>query len=254
MTSLCQNINLKIVEFMAESGKKIIEIKAKKGKEKISFHLKVLHLLQDHKLGGLIDELSCADKGQRVGVAVLVQILNSRIETRLCEGLIALADKHRMKQNVVPHYRDVNTIFGYSIFDARKGMILKKRGCEEGSEKELELTKNIEFLSDMRMYAADTVLSDEYLDNCYDSFLQSANRGYMTLVKKEYFEFGKKLMEVLSSLVTQEKLLNEKHVTEKAIESLVKNNELMEMFLESSKDNTHLVEEEKKKRRKCIMF
>lgn len=97
MTSLCQNINLKIVEFMAEeSGKKIMEIKAKKGKEKISFHLKVLHLLQDHKLGGLVDELSCADKGQRVGVAVLVQILNSRIETRLCEGLIAMADNMKM--------------------------------------------------------------------------------------------------------------------------------------------------------------
>ena len=61
MTSLCQNINLKIVEFMAESGKKIMEIKAKKGKEKISFHLKVLHLLQDYKLGGLIDELSRVD-------------------------------------------------------------------------------------------------------------------------------------------------------------------------------------------------
>ena len=91
------------------------------------------------------------------------------------------------------------------------------------------------------------LLSDEYLDNCYDIFLQSANRGYMTLVKDGYFEFRKKLMEVLSSLVTQEKPLNEKHVTEKAIESLVKNNELMEMFLESSKNNTHLKEEEKKK-------
>ena len=131
-------------------------------------------------------------------------------------------------------------------------MILKKRGCEEGSEKELELTKNIEFLSDMRMYAADTVLSDEYLDNCYDSFLQSANRGYMTLVKEEYFEFGKKLMEVLSALVTQEKLLNAKHVTKKAMESLENHNGLMTMFLKSSKDNTHLEEEEKKKYISCF--
>ena len=77
----------------------------------------------------------------------------------LCDFIIALADKHRMKQNVVPHHRDVNTIFGYSIFDARKGMILKKRGCEEGSEKELQLTKTIEFLSDMRIYyAADKII------------------------------------------------------------------------------------------------
>ena len=69
----------------------------------------------------------------------------------------------------------------------------------------------------------------------------------MTLVKEEYFEFGKKLMEALSSLVTQDKLLNEKHVTEKGIEALVKNNELMEMFLKSSENNIHLKEEEKKK-------
>jgi len=128
-----------------------MDIKAKKGKEKISFHLEVLHLVQDHKLGGLIDEQSCADKGQRVGVAVLVQVLSTRIETRLCEGLIALADKHRMSNNVIPHFRDVNTIFGYSIFDARKGMILKKRGCEEGSAKELEVTRAIEFLLDTRI-------------------------------------------------------------------------------------------------------
>ena len=54
VTSLCQKINLKLVQFMVESGKKIMELKEKKGKEKIPFHIKVLHLLQDHKLGGLL--------------------------------------------------------------------------------------------------------------------------------------------------------------------------------------------------------
>ena len=54
MTSLCQNINLKIVEFMAESGKKIMEIKAKKGTEKISFHLKVYIC---YKIINLVDSL-----------------------------------------------------------------------------------------------------------------------------------------------------------------------------------------------------
>ena len=246
VTSLCQNINLKLVRFMTESGKKRMQLKNKKAKEKIPFHLKVLHLLQDQKLGGLIDEASCASKGQRLGVAVLIQILNLRIETKLCEGLVALADKHRKNRNDVPHFRDVNTIFGYSFFNARKGIILKKRGCEEGSEQELELTKRIEFLSEMRMYAAETVLSDEYLDNCYDGFLRSANRGYMTLVKEEYFQFGKKLMEVLSALVTQEKLLNESNVTEKATNTLANNDELKKLFLDCSKNNTHLDEEGKK--------
>ena len=40
--------------------------------------------------------------------------------------------------------------------------------------------------------------------------------------------------------------MNEKHVTEKGKEALVKNNELMEMFLKSSENNIHLKEEEKK--------
>jgi len=69
------------------------------------------------------------------------------------------------------------------------------------------------------------------LDKCYDSFLRSSNRGFMTLVSEEYFDFGIELMKKVSSSLTVEKLQNDLDVTATAKQSIFfQDNELVRFF------------------------
>ena len=70
------------------------------------------------------------------------------------------------------------------------------------NEKIEKLTNEIGFLSNMRIYVEEALLSEFYLDKCYDSFLHSSNRGFLTLVSEEYFDFGIELMKKVPSLLT----------------------------------------------------
>ena len=73
----------------------------------------------------------------------------------------------------------------------------------------------------MRMYASEVILSDTYLEKCYDSFLRSSNRGYMTLFSEQCFDFGLHLIEKISSSLTQEKLKSELGITQKAKKNIL---------------------------------
>ena len=74
------------------------------------------------------------------------------------------------------HVRDVNLMFGLAIFHLRLGKIQEKLEQTLANEKTEKLQDEIDFLSKMRMYAEEALLSQSYLDKCYDSFLQSSNR------------------------------------------------------------------------------
>eukprot|EP00536_Pseudo-nitzschia_multiseries_P006133 jgi/Psemu1/14547/gm1.14547_g len=74
----------------------------------------------------------------------------------------------------------------------------------------------------MRFYAEEALQSQVYLDKCYDSFLRSSNRGRLTLK--------------VSASVDQEKLGNDPDVTANAKDGILKNDELLEAFLDCSKE------------------
>eukprot|EP00536_Pseudo-nitzschia_multiseries_P014605 jgi/Psemu1/215285/e_gw1.735.4.1 len=105
---------------------------------------------------------------------------------------------------------------------------------EEENENGLQLQKEeIDFLSSMRFYAEESLQSQVYLDKwCYDSFLRSSNRGRLSLVNEQYFHFGVMLMKKVSASVDQEKLGNDSDVTANAKDDILKNDELLEVFLD----------------------
>eukprot|EP00536_Pseudo-nitzschia_multiseries_P006322 jgi/Psemu1/192765/e_gw1.132.24.1 len=103
---------------------------------------------------------------------------------------------------------------------------------EEESENGLQLRKEIDFLSGMRFYVEETLQSQVYLDKCcYYSFLGSSNRGMLTLVNEQHFHFGVMWMKKDSASVDQEKLGNDPDVTANAKDDILKNDELLEVFL-----------------------
>ena len=114
-------------------------------------------------------------------------------------------------------------------------------------DKYAELTKDIEFLSAMRMYKSEAALSDHYLERCYHDSIRTSDRGRMTLIKEEYFDFGYMLMDNLSSSLTEVKVLSKMDVLRLEKEAILSNKPLWEMFIESSKKVEYVDEDRKRK-------
>ena len=143
---------------------------------------------------------------------------------------------------------DVNLIFGLAIFHTRKKKIHQQKHYEENTREAILLGKEIKFLSEMRTYISEVILSEVYLEKCYDSFLRSSNRGYMTLVSEEYFDFGLRLMKKIANSLTQDVIKSELGVTKKAKQSLFRDNDLKQMFMNCCKDSNHLEKKQEKEK------
>ena len=70
--------------------------------------------------------------------------------------------------------------------------------------------------------------------------MRSTNRGYLTLVTINYFEFGSLLMKKVSEGLTQTKMKNNLGASEKGKKSILNDKELLNSFLKASDDNGHL--------------
>jgi hypothetical protein len=167
-------------------------------------------------------------------------ILNEEMEKKQRRGLIRMAERRKEEEGGKEkplHVRDVNLMFGCAIFHLRLRKTQGKLEQTVANEKTEKLQDEIDFLPKMRMYAEEALLSQSYLDKCYDSFLQSSNRGFMTLVSEEYFDFGVELMKKVSSSITVEKLQNDLDVTAAAKQAILEDNELITKFIECSTGN-----------------
>ena len=204
-------------------------------------------MLQDPLLDGIITD--SVNEQERKCIVSVVIILNEEMERKQRKGLIRMAETRKKKEGTEKplHVRDVNLMFGWAIFHLRLIKIREKIKEHVDNEKTEKLTNEIEFLSNMRIYAEEALLSESYLDKCYDSFLRSSNRGFMTLVSEEYFDFGVELMKKVSSSLTVEKLQNDLDVTATAKQSILQDDELIRIFLKCSEENTCLEEAEEKK-------
>ena len=83
--------------------------------------------------------------------------------------------------------RDVNKMLGWTIFDLRlkKIRMLNQLLVEDGTEKELYLRREINFLESMTFRKEEAISKDAaYTENCYDSYL-------MTWGDREEAHFGK---------------------------------------------------------------
>ena len=84
------------------------------------------------------------------------------------------------------------------------------------------------------MYKSDAALSDQYLKNCYHSTMRTFDRGRMTLIKEDFFAFGYKLLDSISSTATEEKIMTRRDVLKIVKSNLLKDKSLWKMFLEST--------------------
>ena len=239
--SLCRRINLRLVEFLCETGAERLKAGTKQAEAKIRFHEKVFRMVQTKTLDGLIEEAEAAVLPTRMAVVALVQVLHLMMEKRM---KLALSKRHEeQKASVVgPVQRqprkDVIQIFGWAVWSLRVALIKKANGKEErfvsvDSEEEEPEQKEIGFLTDMTMHAAETVLSDSYRKNWHNGFLSMHDRGYMMLIREEFCPFGLELMQKVAGLVTQDKLRMIEDVMRDAKDTILKDRNLLAKWLEA---------------------
>jgi hypothetical protein len=83
---------------------------------------------------------------------------------------------------------NVNRFVGWAIFSLIKKM---ERNYGENEAK-------LALLESMQVYEHDIILDSEYMESCYAERDQLRNQGGLTLVSKDFFEFGKQLMREVS--------------------------------------------------------
>ena len=191
---------------------------------------------------------STCDTGTRFGVIAIIQLLADLLEQKLWNGVLDYANNLRKEDDKPLHYSNVNQIVGWTVFSSIKGKQVERYRYDPELNRHSELSKEIDFMKELRMYKSDAALSDQYLKNCYHSTMRTLDRGRMTLIKEDFFEFGYKLLDTISSTATEEKIMTRRDVLKIAKSNLLKDTSLWKMFLEStSKINIDGITKENKK-------
>eukprot|EP00536_Pseudo-nitzschia_multiseries_P002864 jgi/Psemu1/6455/gm1.6455_g len=199
--SLCQKINLKLLKFLVETAEERKRARSKRAAIGISFHTKLFKMLQHRNMNGVISGTTTYDE-ERIGIASsIVLILNEEMKEKQRKGIDKYAESKMAKK--------------------------------QGKKKHLDAEK---FLNDQQQRGGRE--GKWWSSVCYGSFLRSSDRGrrLTPVVNEQYFHFGVvMLMKKVSASVDQEKLGNDPNVTVNAKDDILKNDELLEVFLNCSK-------------------
>jgi type IV secretory pathway TrbF-like protein len=147
--------------------------------------------------------------------------------------------------------REVTDFFGWAIHSLRHVLSNEYARMQELKwettytlEEEEEM---IRFVDQMRIFHTEALLDKQYLHECYTSCHQLKNKGWLSLVAKEYFPFARYLLhQIRSSVNVQEWARRGNGVIESAAKTLEEDKSLAVLFLDAAK-SCSLDEKMKKK-------
>ena len=93
----------------------------------------------------------------------------------------------------------------------------------------------------------EALLNPDYLEKCLDPFMRSFDKGGLTLINPEYFDFAAIVIRKVSEAVTTTKLKRDMSVTRHKKKKLLGDMQLFESFLEISGGHQRLENQGKKK-------
>jgi hypothetical protein len=174
------------------------------------FFLHVLHYLQGihgSKLAQRIQEMPVAALRKRGGVIDLVHVLSQLLMRWVTESMTTLsrrlnglatmmpADSQEGELDAENEKREINRFLGWAIWHLRKKLSNRRIRAKVNH---WVLQENVEpliqHLDGMRCFHHHAIIDPEYMKNCYSHSDQSRNGGWLSLVSKDYFEFGKVLL------------------------------------------------------------
>jgi hypothetical protein len=172
-------------------------------------------------------------------------------------SVTSLCSKNRLVVECTPmipredENREVTDFFGWAIHSLRHVLSNEYARMQELKwettytlEEEEEM---IRFVDQMRIFHTEALLDKQYLHECYTSCHQLKNKGWLSLVAKEYFPFARYLLhQIRSSVNVQEWARRGNGVIESAAKTLEEDKSLAVLFLDAAK-SCSLDEKMKKK-------
>jgi hypothetical protein len=114
------------------------------------------------------------------------------------------AELHQGELDAENEKREINRFLGWAIWHLRKKLSNRRTRAKVNN---WVLQENVEqliqHLDGMRCFHHHAIIDPEYMENCYSHSDQSRNSGWLSLVSKEYFEFGRVLLSQVRHNVQQ---------------------------------------------------
>jgi hypothetical protein len=174
------------------------------------FFLHVLHYLQGvhgSKFRERIQEMPVAALQKRGGVIDLVHVLSGMLMRWVTESMKTLslrlnglasmmpAELHEGELDAENEKREINRFLGWAIWHLRKKLATRRTRAKVNH---WVLQENVEplihHLDGMRCFHYHAIIDPEYMKHCYSHSDQSRNGGWLSLVSKDFFEFGRVLL------------------------------------------------------------
>jgi hypothetical protein len=191
---------------------------APKTTNRAHYFLHVLHYLQGcndgPKLLERIEEMPLAVLRARGGAVDLVQLLSPMLMGWVTDSMTTLslrlngldgAELQGGELGPENEKREVNRFLGWAIWNLRR-KLAKQRTRAKAKDWVLaeDVEPLIQHLDGMRCFHHHALIDPEYMQHCYSQADQSRNGGWLSLVSKDYFHFGKVLLEKVRETVQQD--------------------------------------------------
>ena len=200
------------------------------------------------KFADRIQEMPLAVLRKRGRVVDLVHILSQMMMRWVTESMNTLSRRLNGLANMKPaalhegeldaenEKREVNRFLGWAIWHLRKKLSNRRTRAKVNH---WVLQENLEplmhHLDGMRCFHHHAIIDPEYLKNCYSHADQSRNGGWLSLVSKEYFEFGRVLLSQVRKNVQQKQWERQGNQSIKvAAEAICKDGGTKKAFLDAS--------------------
>jgi hypothetical protein len=226
---------------------------APKTTNRANYFLHVLHYLQGcndgHKLSERIDEMPLAVLRARGGIVDLVQVLSRMLMGWVTDSMTTLslqlngldgAEAESKGGELGPENekREVNRFLGWAIWNLRRKLAKRRTRAKT---KDWVLAEDVEpliqHLDGMRCFHHHALIDQEYMQHCYSQADQSRNGGWLSLVSKDYFHFGKVLLEKIRETVQQDHWGRHGNASiQIAAKAICKNAAIKKAFFDSSVD------------------
>ena len=149
--------------------------------------------------GGLIDLVQVLSQMLMRWVTTSMTTLSLRLN-----GLVTESHGEDQVLDAENEKREVNRFLGWAIWNLRCKLSTRRNRAKANDWVPAEnVAQMIQHLDGMRCFHHHVIIDQEYMKNCYSQADQSRNGGWLSLVSKNYFGFGRVLLSHIRDNVQQ---------------------------------------------------
>lgn len=143
---------------------------------------------------------------QRGGIIVMTLVFSRWLLGWIRKAMLLISQdlnpkkEENQESSVEDEKREVNRFLGWAIFHLRRKLVQRRdRAIAKNWHSTEDVPGMISTLDSMRIFHNEAVTDEEYMRDCYSDFDLTDNDGWLSLVAKPFFSFGKELLSRIRS-------------------------------------------------------